>query len=350
MLKKLSLRNFTAFERATLSFGEHLNVIVGENGLGKTHVLKAAYAMLAVSARGKRESKNASPTKAWLQTAMASKLLNVFKPDALGRLARRQAGRNRAELEWTFGAGRRLDCAVSLNTSSKTEVSVDKLPGRWSDAPPVYLPTRELLTIYPGFVSLYETTSTGFDETWRDTCLLLGAPLARGPRYVRISQLLAPLESDMGGKILERSGHFYLRTSFGENLEIHLVAEGIRKLAMVARLVATGSLLEQGYLFWDEPEANLNPRLIKDVAGMIVRLGLSGIQVFVATHSLFLLRELEMLHREKSLNAQYFGLHSSGGGVEVRQGPSTDDIGDITMLDEELQQSKRFLAAQETAE
>ncbi|WP_281258757.1 hypothetical protein [Avibacterium endocarditidis] len=43
-------------------------------------------------------------------------------------------------------------------------------------------------------------------------------------------------------------------------MEIPLVAEGLRKLAMVARLVATGTLLDKGCLFWDEPEANLNPK------------------------------------------------------------------------------------------
>ena len=28
---------------------------------------------------------------------------------------------------------------------------------------------------------------------------------------------------------------------------------------MIARLIATGSLIGTGSLFWDEPEANLNP-------------------------------------------------------------------------------------------
>lgn len=41
-------------------------------------------------------------------------------------------------------------------------------------------------------------------------------------------------------------------------MEMPLVAEGLRKVAMLARLIATGTLLEQGYLFWDEPETNLN--------------------------------------------------------------------------------------------
>ena len=66
-------------------------------------------------------------------------------------------------------------------------------PTKWEGEPPVYLPTRELLTIYPGFVSLYETTELPFEETWRDTCILLGAGLAKGARSTKIKELLEPL-------------------------------------------------------------------------------------------------------------------------------------------------------------
>ncbi|ERO60588.1 AAA family ATPase, partial [Pseudomonas piscis] len=125
---------------------------------------------------------------------------------------------------------------------------------------------------------------------------------------------------------------------------IPLVAEGLRKLGMLARLISTGALLHQGYLFWDEPEANLNPRLIKQVAKTIVDLSASGIQIFIATHSLFLLRELEILLSEKPQEAAFFGLHSSDGGITVQQGGSLEDIGDITALEESLQQSDRYLA------
>ena len=59
MLEWLSLKNFTAFPEARLEFSKHLNVIVGENGVGKTHLLKLPYAAMAMSAE---EGKTAQRT------------------------------------------------------------------------------------------------------------------------------------------------------------------------------------------------------------------------------------------------------------------------------------------------
>lgn len=361
MLESLVLKNFTVFPDAHFKFGKHLNVFVGENGAGKTHVLKVAYCVLAVSARGAKESSNGNPTKAYLQKALADKLRGVFRPDEIGRLVRRQPGRGRAEVKCGFDlVGQEL--AFSLNSTSKTEVALEELPMTWSQFMPVYLPTRELLTIAPGFVSLYDSAYLPFEETWRDTALLLQGFLVKGPRESTIRDLLKLLEGAMGGRVeTDAAGRFYLRTPSG-NIEMHLVAEGLRKLAMLARLIATGSLVGEfvdirqtsifGHptLFWDEPEANLNPRTIKAIARTILQLCQRGTQVFIATHSLFLLRELYILQQNEfaALDSRCFGLHrGEDGAVTVEQGETMDDIGDIAALDEELMQSQRYLETEE---
>ena len=43
------IKNLTVFSEAELNFGGGLNVFVGENGTGKTHLLKIAYSVLAAS-------------------------------------------------------------------------------------------------------------------------------------------------------------------------------------------------------------------------------------------------------------------------------------------------------------
>ena len=155
MLQSLDIKNLTVFVEARLCFSPHLNVIVGENGSGKSHLLKVAYAVLAASAEEGRKPTASSPTKTLLQTRVAEKLVAVLRPESLGRLARRRQGRERCALHFGFGDSQ-LDITSSFSTSSRSEVNISRLPTAWVEKPPVFLPTRELLTIYPGFVSVYE--------------------------------------------------------------------------------------------------------------------------------------------------------------------------------------------------
>ena len=350
VLRSLEVRNFTAFPAATLEFVKGLNVIIGENGTGKTHLLKLPYAVMAVSAEEHRKSSSRQPAKGFLQTRIAEKLVNVFRPEEgrLGRLARRHRGRSRCEVKLRFSEP---GTSVELNFASqnKSEVVIDRSPSAWCETAPVFLPTRELLTIYPGFVPLYETHHLEFDETWRDTCLLLGSPTLKGVHERTANHLRRPLEEPIGGRIvLKRKERFYLRP-FGagpsSDMEMPLVAEGWRKLAMLAQLIATGSLPNKACLFWDEPESNLNPKLIREVAKAILTMCEAGTQVVVATHSLFLLREFEVLLKREFENVEhrFVALRRGDEGVTASQ---SDDIGNVEpliLLDEELEQSDRFV-------
>lgn len=350
MLDSLRLKNFTAFSEAEFQFAPGLNVLVGENATGKTHVLKVAYVVNHVLHEETFKSQSRKSPTFYLKSAVAEKLVAVFKPDELGRLVRHGLRkRQRAVVACRYSNASTLN--FSFSAESENSVSVQRTSGPGVDERPVYFPTRELMTIYPEFISLYETTHLPFDETWRDTCLLLGAGLAKGSREKRAKELLAPIEEAMGGEIeLTKTGGFYLNVA-GVRTEMHLVAEGFRKLAMIARLIATGALAGKGCLFWDEPEANLNPNMVKLVARTILHLCQSGIQVFIASHSLFLLRELDILLQTdefQDVSRRFFGLHRDEARVSVQQGDSVDDIGTIAALEEELSQSDRYLASEAT--
>ena len=154
----------------------------------------------------------------------------------------------------------------------------------------------------------------------------------------------------MGGRVfLDKSGRFYLSVPSTGNMEMQLVSEGLRKLAMLAQLIGNGVLQENGYVFWDEPESNLNPKLIKLIAKVIYSLATNGVQVFIATHSLFLLRELEIIsvnENNKNFNQRYFSLRPEGNNVLIEQGNELTDLQTLTLLDEALQQSDRYMDMQ----
>lgn len=346
MLERVAIRNLTVFSKADLEFARNLNVIVGENGTGKTHLLKIAYAMLAVGADLGRRSVDAASalSQSAVEVRLGEKLVGVFRPEKLGNLVRRKARLCNVQMEFD---NPQMNVEFTFASDGNTEVRVKQMPQGWAGQSPAFFPTRELLTIYPRFVSVYENHYLDFEETWRDTCVLLARPLLRGSKEGQVRKLLNPLERAMGGEIqLDRNGRFYLNSTDGRT-EMPLVAEGLRKLGMLAILIANGVLLDGGYLFWDEPEANLNPKLIREIARSVLALSSAGIQVFLATHSLFLLREIEILLSSTEFaatEAKFLGLHSSSIGVSVQEGTTADEIGDITALDEVLQQSDRFLA------
>jgi predicted ATPase len=352
MLKRASFTNLTSVPSAEWQFSSGLNVIVGENGLGKSHVLKALYSILksltpdGISVDGTQLERFG---KSQLEKRIADELSGNMRPDSLGRLVKRQQGRNRAEISIKF-EDKRLNTSFGFATNSRSQVEISDLPHISLNKSPVFIPTRELITLCPWFVPLFDSYNVPFEKSWRDTVMLLGAPSLRGPRETKVREFLSPIEAAMGGKVeVDANGRFFLKVNGGK-MEAALVAEGLRKFAMLARLISTGILLEQGYLFWDEPETNLNPKLIRVLAQVIVGLADQGIQVFIATHSVFLLREISILtDGRKKPNSRYFALAASGDEEvsHLEQADTIDALETLVLLDEELQQSERYLDAQE---
>src|SRR5690554_8042603 len=86
MLNNLSLKGFTVFTDATLEFVPGLNVIVGENGTGKSQLLKAGYLFCSVHETLIRQRPNAS--KEVVEGHLAERLKNLYKVSSLANLQR----------------------------------------------------------------------------------------------------------------------------------------------------------------------------------------------------------------------------------------------------------------------
>lgn len=336
-INSLKMQNFMTFSDAELRF-KNLNVIIGENGLGKSNLLKLLYSIMASSKpphgktidepdddMNRSDARGDRPTKSEMEKRLSNKLFAVFRPEKrVGRLVSRRQGQNQCSINVKLNDAMK---SISFNfNTNMSNISITHIPSAWYADTPVFLPTHELLSVYSGFTWLYEQYKLPFDETLYDTCKLLGAPTLKGRRKTETAKLSKPLEDILGGSIVFDGRRFYLRQQ-GKKWEMPLVAEGLRKVGMLAQLVNTGQLSHSSCMFWDEPESNLNPKIIREIANTIFGISQSGTQIFVATHSIFLMKELEILARNSRTAPQrYFALESVKDGAAVHQ---SDDIHEI---------------------
>ena len=330
MLNKLHIENFTIFRKADLEFSSGLNVITGDNGSGKSHLLKLGYAILkTLESFGEK-----FPAKEIAERGLAGNLVDIFRPETLGRLASRVQGSSGSSVSATWNQKGRLDFSFSTRKTEKVDILSTTL----------FIPPKEIISVFEGFQGALEKRELAFDGTYLALAKALNPAPLKGKRPSETARLVNELEKNLKASVLKKNNRFYFSSkSTSGQFEASLVAEGHRKLGMLTYLIMNGELRNKSSLFWDEPEANLNPRLLRELAGILVELS-KVMQVTVATHSLFLLRELEILQKQKKLSkACYFGLHFSDNGVEVLSGPSSNDIGDIAALDTSLEQSERYM-------
>jgi hypothetical protein len=215
----------------------------------------------------------------------------------------------------------------------------------------VFVPPREVLAMYRGFVAAYEGRELDFDETYYDLCKALSAAPLRGARAKEVKAMLAPLEQILGGKVVLEGDRFLVKQAEG-HIEALLVAEGLRKIASIAYLVANGSLARDSVLLWDEPEAGLNPSLVVEVVEFLRTLAAGGVQVFLASHDFLLVHRLSQTVEypvEPAVPVRFFSLYrpDAEGPVEVERGDTLVDIEHNAILDEfaRYYDSEQVLAA-----
>lgn len=324
---KLSLENFSCFDKADIEFSPGLNVLLGPNACGKTHVLKLLYATLRAchGLNGKTAPAASAPAGFHLYETLAA----VFRPegDRAELVIRQKRGRRMGSVRLSVGSGE-----VSYQISSLGKLLVCKY-----DLPklelPLFIPAVGVLSIYEGLIAAYESRELAFDQTFRDLCVALSATKLRGRAGERASRLLEPIFSVWDGRVSLENGRFYVASKGDGKYNAHLLSEGFRKIAALVWLIQNGSLTKNKVLFWDEPMANLNPYYVTMIAQTLLELVGAGIQVFISTHDYLLSNELS-LHAEyktpsgKQARTRFIALHRKKLSlpVTIESGPTLDDI------------------------
>ena len=346
MLKRLHLKNFTVFADANFEFIKGVNVLVGANGTGKSHVLKSGYAVEAVREEIKNidftpETAHFKRETEWT-TRLFYELPDVFQTN-LKQLVSFNALQKNLSVEVEFLTSHSKSEAVAFEVNHELD-SIRIMGGgelvseKIKAVSPVFIPAKDILTlswILPGA----EQIVIPIEKNYMD---LLGQIRLLPLRNPESAEAILALTDIIGGEIKAEGDTYFLIDKTGRRISISMIAEGIRKFGTLQKLLANGSLTSNNTLFWDEPEANLNPLLLRKLAAILAELARQGFQIILATHSMGLLKEFHILSRQKDakpLPIKYFGLNAEPG--EATRIVTTDNfeyLPDVVALEVELEQ------------
>lgn len=292
--RQLYLTNFTVFQEASFEFSSGVNVFIGENGSGKTHLLKAMYAYQRPFSREVPDLTTA--LKQLFQTNRAGDVLRSTAKQGANMEVRGLYG----DSEWKYEFG---------TTSGLEELFMQ---GKPEMARPVFIPAMDMMGHTLQFNQAYNQVYLDFDLTCYDIVTLFTLENKVG---LALQERESPLTNLLGGKLEFTEGRFYLRTAKGQQA-MPMVAEGIRKIAALVRLQRNGWLGPGTTLFWDEPETNINPVFMDELIGAILALARQGVQVFLTTHSYVILKELDLQATEED-QVRFFSLKADKAGTQV---------------------------------
>lgn len=337
-VNKLSMKNFMIFNELEAEFSPNINVISGENSTGKTAMIKILYACLKSYSHA--SSSKGELTKEKIESILVEKLQGVFRPDkdAVGRLVSRKQGSNRAEINIVTNDKFNFQIGFGNRQEKHVDIVNDRFPRNVAISP-VYLPPKEIISSTENFVSLYNDYHIAFEETYYDLARLLERPLRKGPNTNEQNAVMRSFEEIVNGSIVQRDKTFYLKVKGAGEFEMGLVSEGYRKLSTVMYLILSGSLSKDAILFWDEPETNMNPNMIKPMVDAVIELAKMGVQVFVTTHDYFVQQCFNMAaiyqNQEKGgLKYNFMSLYKTENGVACESADCLSELEHNTIMEE----------------
>ena len=329
MVNSISLQGFTGFTNNSFSFTNGINILIGKNGTGKTHILKCLAS--ALQAHHEFQQKRTT-SKEQFEYILAENITHYFKPDFIGNLVNKNIvpGKSTVSIK---NDGKEL--SFSFSTTSRTTVKIEK-DEKWDECQFIYIPPREMFSLFEGFIGLSNKRELSFDQTYINLAHSLALPVLRDLENNPLKSAIDLMEKELGFNVLQMNGRFYIKTDKGP-MEAHLVAEGLRKLASILYLILNGEINQNTILFWDEPESNLNPALIRVVAEFIRELQKCGLQIFIATHDYLLTHILSLYSEYKAytnINMRFFGLHKEGDTISMEEGETLATIQNNPILEE----------------
>ncbi len=298
-LKKLRLESFTVFDKLELEFSDGINIFIGENGTGKTHIMKVLYAACQASRK---------------DVSFPQKLVGVFRPDGsnITRLVKRAKKGVTASVEVSSDlASIRTKFSTQTKKWDADTTGEEKWEKQHDKLISTFIPAKEILSHAFQFEAAYLKNAIDFDETYVDIIAAAKININPGPVPAVMKKYMDKLKNILDGSVTIEQDKFYLKPGTQAKLEFHLVAEGLRKLALLWQLIKNGTLERGTILFWDEPEANINPVAVSALVDILLELQREGVQIFLATHDYILAKyfEVNMIPEDKVM---FYSLTKNG--------------------------------------
>lgn len=308
-VNKIEIKKFTVFNDVEISTSSGINVIIGENGTGKTHLLKLVHADKTV-----RNIINNGPdillNPKHLPTYILTKVFGMASSDGYihnltGNINLERFNQYKADVLSLFA-----------KDASMFEVTVDVTA--WRDT--IFLPAKEMLSMSK-ILDIHDKYSVALslESTYTEIISMALRILPNIPP--ELSNKIAPiLEKIIQGTVFTRDdpkggSSFWVKKLNGDEIPFSMESEGYRKLGLLWRLIMNESITTDTVLLWDEPEANINPNLVRPMVEILLELARNGVQIFLATHDYFFAKYVEVLSNENDKVA-FHGLYKTENGVK----------------------------------
>jgi AAA15 family ATPase/GTPase len=316
MINSVQLKNFGPLDDIDWQNLGPINLVIGNNGCGKSFLLKALYSAIRTLEDYKRGNNNDS-----VEEILADKLYWTFQAEKIGDLVTKQ--RN-STLSFSLMIDHNL---FSYNFDPDTTKVINILANEVAPRPDnsTFLPSKEVLSLFHIILESREHDKLfGFDDTYLDLAkaLLIRKPLENRliKRVKQIQQLQSTLNPNapklnefdecqerlnniLGGKVeYDFETKRWEFNQGNQKFNVGVMAEGIKKIAILDTLLGNGHLNKNSIIFIDEPEANLHPTAISKLLDIVAILANHGIQFFIASHSYFVIKKLFLIAQKQKLS------------------------------------------------
>lgn len=349
MIKSVIVENFMGYGKFDSKEFASVNVIIGKNDTGKTALLKMLYCAAKTVDVYSRRSQNEDVE---LKKLLAEKLLDTFQPGKKGlgelvsKITKEKLSVNiefkhsklnyEDRLHFTFGDS-------TTNTIVDCQKSIRPISDNFRC---LFIPAKEVLSSLKAIRATRDNLHMlGFDDTYLDLIRALVIPAQKGNVKVELKDVNIKLEDLFEGQIEQESDDDFLFKKGNTEYPIQLTSEGVKKIGILTTLIRNRQLNANSVLFLDEPETTLHPEAARELVEMLMLMAKSGIQIFLATHNYFVLKQMHLSARRDNVTTNCYSLSREKGRsldysvCELKNEFPENTISDeaIRMSDEEAQ-------------